>query len=157
MITMTSRANKQVGYFIRSPQTRKTQTEGKRSENRAPDLQTQADECCSGSSGSASKLQKNGSLPPLFFLEVCEKRRRGHDPRNLAKFHEITRTNLMLISDGFVDRILGLLFSNLPGHRVAPCVRSHSRKARTPFSKSDRKSTRLNSSHIQKSRMPSSA
>src|SRR5258706_15651253 len=39
-----SKANRQVGYFMRSPQTSKTMVEGKQSENRAPDLQIQADE-----------------------------------------------------------------------------------------------------------------
>ena len=33
-----------------------------------------------------------------------------HDPRKLTKFYEITRTNLVLTSCGFVDRRLSSLF-----------------------------------------------
>ncbi len=60
------------------------------------------------------------SRVPLSFLEVCEKRRPGHDPRNHTKFHEIRRANLVFISCGFLaphaGRVLVFLFQQ-PGRR----------------------------------------
>jgi hypothetical protein len=46
----------------------------------------------------------------LRFLQVCENDDEGTIHENLTKVHEITRTNLVLISCGFVDRSLVFLF-----------------------------------------------
>src|SRR6267378_3905613 len=60
---------------------------------------------------SLSRLLKNDKAS--LVLEVS-KTMTKHDPRKLTKFYEITRTNLILTSCGFVDRSLIFLFFQQP-------------------------------------------
>ena len=83
---------------------------------------------------------------------------RGASPHTLAAYRDCFRLLL-----GFAHRRIGkapsaLALSNLDAPLIASFL-EHLEKGRgnTVRTRKDRKSTRLNSSHIQKSRMPSSA
>ena len=75
-------------------------------------------------------------------------------------------TPALVIEAGALERNLATMAGHYPGNRLRPHVKAHKcsslakvqqRYGHTGFTCADRKSTRLNSSHVSESRMPSSA
>ena len=102
--------------------------------------------------------ERFGFLNPKFTIDDFKKHLKDQDAiQEVDDKHVLTRKGERLIRQDSLDRIFGDLAKDSAGdHRVPRTGAGGERISETrPYV--DRKSTRLNSSHIQKSRMPSSA
>ena len=96
-----------------------------------------------------SPVYNEEELLPEYFQRVCK-----------VLNEQTDSWEVILINDGSVDRSLEImrhLCAGEPRVKVLSFSRNFGHQTAITAGLEDRKSTRLNSSHIQKSRMPSSA